>query len=169
MGWITTKEGKRINTDWFDKDRQIEENKNQAEKKNTEDKQLTRKEKEEQWNKKVDEYISKMIDNTQVKPSNPTKMSQSVFKSSFYDVLKDVKKGNINYTILSNLTGYDKDNDYINSKQTMGGVQQLINDRIESAKMDFRLGVIDNAEFNQEIKALQIIQKTLNEKKKEWK
>lgn len=39
MGWITTKSGKRINTDWFDddtkqKERQIAENKKQANKKN---------------------------------------------------------------------------------------------------------------------------------------
>jgi len=175
MGWITTKSGKRVNTDWFDADeankqRHIEENKKEAEDKNAEDKQLTRKEKEEQWNKKVDEYIGKMIDNTQVKPSKPTKMSQSIFKSSFYDALKDVKKGDISYTALSNLTGYDKENDYINSKQTMGGIQSLINDRISSAKMDFRLGVINNEEFNQEIKALRILQKTLNniKKEKDW-
>ena len=39
MPWITTKEGKHINTDWFDEDekrkeKQIEENKKQAEDKN---------------------------------------------------------------------------------------------------------------------------------------
>ena len=162
MPWVTTKDGRQVNTDWFDKDRQIEANKQESEK-------LTRKEKEEAWDKKVDDYISKMIDNTQVKPSKPTKNSNSIFKASFYDVLKDIKKDNATYTMLSNLYGYDKENEYINSKQTMGGVQQLINDRIQNAKMDFKLGVIDNAEFNQEIKALQIIQKTLNDINKRWK
>lgn len=162
MAWVTTKDGRQVNTDWFDKDRQIEASKQESEK-------LTRKEKEEAWDKKVDDYISKMIDNTQVKPSKPTKNSNSIFKASFYDVLKDIKKDNATYTVLSNLYGYDKENDYINSKQTMGGVQQLINDRIQSAKMDFKLGVISNAEFNQEIKALQIIQKTLNDINKRWK
>lgn len=42
MAWITTKTGKRINTDWFDDDeankqRQIEENKKEAENKNFKD------------------------------------------------------------------------------------------------------------------------------------
>lgn len=39
MAWITTKSGKRINTDWFDKDqqekeKQIEQNKTEADKRN---------------------------------------------------------------------------------------------------------------------------------------
>lgn len=32
--WVTTKDGRQVNTDWFDKDRQIEENKKQADEKN---------------------------------------------------------------------------------------------------------------------------------------
>jgi hypothetical protein len=38
MPWFTTKDGKHINTDWFDKERQIEFNKNEASTKNLEEK-----------------------------------------------------------------------------------------------------------------------------------
>ena len=34
MSWVTTKDGRQVNTDWFDKDRQIEENKKQADDRN---------------------------------------------------------------------------------------------------------------------------------------
>jgi hypothetical protein len=34
MAWITTKDGRHLNTDWFDKDRQIKQNQQQAEKLN---------------------------------------------------------------------------------------------------------------------------------------
>ena len=32
--WVTTKDGRRVNTDWFDKDRQIAENKKEADERN---------------------------------------------------------------------------------------------------------------------------------------
>lgn len=35
MSWITTKTGAHINTDWFDKERQIEQNREQANQRNT--------------------------------------------------------------------------------------------------------------------------------------
>lgn len=161
MAWVTTKDGRQVNTDWFDKDRQIEANKQEGEK-------LTRKEKEEEWNRKIDEHIKKTIDNTQIKEGKPTKNSNSIFKANFYSVLNDIKKGR-NYDTLANLYGYDKENEYVNSKQTMAGIQYSINKRIEDAKMDFKLGVINNAEFNQELKALRIIQTTLNQIKTEKK
>lgn len=34
MAWVHTKDGRLVNTDWFDKDRQIDENKKQADEKN---------------------------------------------------------------------------------------------------------------------------------------
>ena len=37
MAWITTESGKHINTEWFDKDRQIEANKKQADELNKDD------------------------------------------------------------------------------------------------------------------------------------
>ena len=43
MAWITTKDGKHINTDWFDKDKQIAQNKAEADKLNA-DKEMSRKE-----------------------------------------------------------------------------------------------------------------------------
>lgn len=143
------------------KNRQIEANKEEG-------KQLTRKEKEEAWNKKIDDVIKKHIDNTQIKAGKPTKNSDSIFKANFYSVSKDIKNGKT-YDTLTSLYGYDKENEYINSKQTMSGIQYLINKRIEDAKTDFRIGVIDNTEFNQELKALKIIQNTLNRIKQEKK
>lgn len=133
-----------------------------------EPKQLTRKEKEEAWNKKIDDVIKKHIDNTQIKAGKPTKNSDSIFKANFYSVSKDIKNGKT-YDTLTSLYGYDKENEYINSKQTMSGIQYLINKRIEDAKTDFRIGVIDNTEFNQELKTLKIIQNTLNRIKQEKK
>lgn len=38
MAWITTKSGKRVNTDWFDQERQIDANKAEATEKNLEEK-----------------------------------------------------------------------------------------------------------------------------------
>lgn len=38
MPWITTKSGKRVNTDWFDQERQINANKTEATEKNLEEK-----------------------------------------------------------------------------------------------------------------------------------
>ena len=37
MPWITTENGKHVNTDWFDKERQINANKKEADKRNSED------------------------------------------------------------------------------------------------------------------------------------
>jgi hypothetical protein len=34
MAWVTTKDGRQVNTDWFDKDRQINENKKEADARN---------------------------------------------------------------------------------------------------------------------------------------
>ena len=34
MAWVTTKDGRRVNTEWFDMERQIEQNKAEAKKKN---------------------------------------------------------------------------------------------------------------------------------------
>jgi len=51
MAWITTDNGKHINTDWFDKDRQIAQNKAEADKKNAEEKNA--------WRMKNDKYQKK--------------------------------------------------------------------------------------------------------------
>ena len=163
--WITVN-GKHVpiyeDTDYEpNKEKQIEKNKQQAETKNS-----SAKEKEDAWNKKVDEYIKKMVDNTQIEEGKHTKNSDRIFNAMFHHVVKDIQKGR-EYDQLASLTGYDKENEYVNSRQTLRGIQASINKQIQDSKTDFRLGITDNKEFNQEIKALQIIQRTLNATKKE--
>lgn len=57
MPWYTTKDGKHYNTDWFDKERQISENKKQADKLNTESKRKKRVDQKDVTANKIQEEI----------------------------------------------------------------------------------------------------------------
>lgn len=58
MAWITTKDGKHINTDWFDKENQIARNKAEADKMNGKSNRLSSKESEDKLRKELQEKLS---------------------------------------------------------------------------------------------------------------
>ena len=121
---------------------------------------------EAEWNAKVDAYINKMIDNSQIKEGKPTKDAAAIFETEFRRVVRDIEKG-YDYTQLTNLHG--SNDEYIRSKRTLQGIQYRINRQAQESKFDFRHSIINNEQFNNEIKALKIIQSTLNEINKEKK
>ena len=135
MAWITTKEGHHINTEWFEKDRQIAQNKKEA----------------DERNKPV------------LEPGKPTKNSEDAFKYIYRNARKFAKEGDRIDTIAGGFN-YKGDDTPVLSTQALKGIQSMINSERKDLKLDFELGVLSKSEVDVRHKALDIVQRTLNSK-----
>jgi hypothetical protein len=137
MAWITTKDGKHINTDWFDKDKQIADNKKEA----------------DDRNKPV------------IEASKPTKNAEEAFKYIYTTARNLIKRGDDTDTIAGGFN-YKGDDTPALSTQALKGIQAKINSERNNLKMDLQLGISSKEEIDRKTKALDIVQRTLNDKVK---
>lgn len=102
-----------------------------------------------------------------LKDGTPTKLSDSCFRSSYYELKKLYKEANNKKDefVLSDFKGYDRENTLL-STQVYNGIQHSINRTRKDLDFDYKLGVVKKAEYELETRALNAMQKTLNER---WK
>ena len=154
--WLTTKDGRHFNTDWINED----------EKKSV-DADADKKEKQIAQNKKEAEERNKPV----LDPIKPTKNAEDAFKHIYYSARKLVKNGE-NADKIDTIAGgfnYKGDDTPVLSLQALKGIQAKINSTKSDIGLDVELGVITKEQGESELKALMIVQRTLNAKVKERK
>lgn len=151
MAWITTEDGRRVNTDWFTEDerkkyRQIEENQKQAD-------ELNGKKQKDERNKPI------------IEPAKPTKNAEEAFKYIYRNARK-LSKGEDADKIDTIAGGfsYKGDDTPVLSIQALKGIQSRINSTRGDIRLDVELGIITKEQGIVESSALDIVQRTLNEK-----
>lgn len=104
--------------------------------------------------------------NAILEASKPTKNAEEAFKYIYTTARKLIRRGDDADTIAGGFN-YKGDDTPALSIQALKGIQAKINSERNNLKMDLQLGISSKEEVDTKMKALDIVQRTLNDRAKE--
>lgn len=102
--------------------------------------------------------------NKPLEPGKPTKVSDEAFKYIFRNAKKLARDGRTDVDMIAGGFNYKGDDTPVLSLQALRGIQARINSQKSEIQLDVELGVISKEEGKMEMQALEIVQRTLNDK-----